>query len=68
MKAFFEEYGFLVLAAIVVVLLISMASPLGTWIKASVKSLVYTFNASANSGLTNALTNATTNADALTVQ
>lgn len=43
MKDFFSEYGFLALAAIVVVILIAMASPVGAKIKEYVLSLVGKF-------------------------
>ena len=40
MKAFFEEYGFIVLSAIVVLLLIAMTSPLGDTIQESAEGIV----------------------------
>ena len=48
MKSFFEEYGFIALAAIVVVLLIAMATPVGTAIKNSVLGLVDKFGSTTN--------------------
>ena len=43
MKAFFEEYGFVALAAIVVIILIVMASPIGTTILNSLTTFVSNF-------------------------
>ena len=40
MKAFFEEYGFIVLSAIVVLLLVGMASPIGEKVKDSTINIV----------------------------
>lgn len=40
MKSFFEEYGFVILAAIVVVILIAMATPLGSLVKSQITSIV----------------------------
>lgn len=40
MKAFFEEYGFIVLSAIVVLLLVGMASPIGTKVQESTIKIV----------------------------
>lgn len=40
MKAFFEEYGFIVLSAIVVLLLVGMASPIGEKVKESTIGIV----------------------------
>lgn len=51
MKSFFEEYGFIALAAIVVVLLIAMATPVGNAIRNSVLGLIAKFTATTN-GLT----------------
>lgn len=49
MKAFFEEYGFIVLSAIVVLLLIGMASPVGDKIKTSAEGIVDTLTDAAES-------------------
>ena len=43
MKAFFEEYGFVALAAIVVIILIIMATPVGQAIETALKSRVQSF-------------------------
>ena len=43
MKAFFEEYGFVALAAIVVIILIIMATPVGQTIETALKSMVQSF-------------------------
>lgn len=43
MKAFFEEYGFVALAAIVVIILIIMATPVGKAIEEALKSMVNSF-------------------------
>ena len=51
MKAFLEEYGFVILIAIVIILLIVMATPVGNSIKASVLSLVDRFGGTATSKL-----------------
>ena len=40
MKAIFEEYGFVILAAVVVLLLIGMATPIGNAIETSIISVV----------------------------
>ena len=51
MKAFLEEYGFVILIAIVIILLIVMATPVGNSIKASVLGLVDRFSGTATSKL-----------------
>lgn len=43
MKNFFEEYGFVILAAIVVILLIAMASPIGSLIKVQISNVIVSF-------------------------
>ena len=43
MKSFLEEYGFVILIAIVVIMLVVIASPIGGTIKASVSGLVDSF-------------------------
>lgn len=53
MKAFLQEYGFSILAAIVVILLIMMVSPVGVSIKESLKSVVTNFSATAENGIDN---------------
>ena len=51
MKAFLEEYGFVILIAIVIILLIVMATPVGNSIKASILGLVDRFSNTATSKL-----------------
>lgn len=43
MKKFFEEYGFVILAAIVVILLIAIATPIGTLIRTNTSHIVESF-------------------------
>lgn len=43
MKSFFEEYGFVILAAIIVILLIAMATPIGTLIRSNISHIVESF-------------------------
>lgn len=43
MKAFFEEYGFVALAAIVIIILIVMATPIGQAINTNLNALVGSF-------------------------
>lgn len=54
MKAFLEEYGFAILAAIVVIVLIMMATPVGQAVKASLQSIVGKFTNTADNGLDSA--------------
>lgn len=51
MKAFLEEYGFSILAAIVVILLIMMISPVGVSIKESLGSIVNKFDGAVSNGI-----------------
>ena len=51
MKSFLEEYGFAILAAIVIILLIAMASPLGDIIRTQLSNIVNKFANSANKKL-----------------
>lgn len=51
MKAFLEEYGFAILSAIVVIILIMMISPVGTKIKESLTGITHSFTETADSGL-----------------
>ena len=44
MKTFLEEYGFVILIAIVIILLIVMATPVGSTIKASILGLTNSFD------------------------
>lgn len=53
MKAFLQEYGFSILAAIVVILLIMMISPVGVNIKESLKSVVTNFSTTTENGIDN---------------
>ena len=43
MKSFFEEYGFVILAAIVVILLIAMCTPIGNLVKTQITNIVDSF-------------------------
>lgn len=54
MKSFLEEYGFAILAAIIVIILIMMVSPVGTSVKESLGSVVFKFTGTANDGLDSA--------------
>ena len=54
MKSFLEEYGFAILAAIIVIILIMMVSPVGTSVKESLGSVVFKFTGTANEGLDSA--------------
>lgn len=54
MKSFLEEYGFAILAAIIVIILIMMVSPVGTSVKESLGSVVFKFTGTANKGLDSA--------------
>ena len=54
MKSFLEEYGFAILAAIIVIVLIMMVSPVGTAVRGSVDSIVHKFTGTANNGLDSA--------------
>lgn len=58
MKDFFSEYGFVILAALVVVALLVMVSPLGTQIKAAIEGLTTQFTTLGNNAITAAITNA----------
>ena len=51
MKKFFEEYGFVILAAIVVILLIAMATPIGDLVKIQVSEVVNSFGSKTQSKL-----------------
>ena len=51
MKSFLEEYGFAILAAIVVIVLILMASPVGQAIKAALLNVVEKFTNTTESAL-----------------
>ena len=53
MKAFLQEYGFSILAAIVIILLIMMISPVGVSIKESLNSVVTNFSSTAENGIDN---------------
>ena len=69
MKTFLEEYGFVILIAIVIILLIVMATPVGNSIKASVLSLVDRFSGTVTSKLDKTKTERTTalNGSTLTI-
>lgn len=51
MKSFFEEYGFVILAAVVVIALIAMVSPVGDAIEESLIGVVDGFTTKVNSEL-----------------
>ena len=51
MKAFLEEYGFSILAAIVVIVLIMMISPVGTSVKSALGGMIGKFDGSVQNGL-----------------
>ena len=53
MKSFFEEYGFVAIAAIVVVLLLVMVKPVGGMIQNQVNNLTNGFGTQVNSYMTN---------------
>ena len=44
MKKFFEEYGFTILASIVVILLITMTTPIGTVVKNNISNVIDSFS------------------------
>ena len=54
MKSFLEEYGFAILAAIIVIVLIMMVSPVGVAIRGSIDSVVLKFTGVADNGLDSA--------------
>lgn len=55
MKSFFEEYGFVILAAIVVILLIAMCTPLGNVVKQNITGIMNSFSGKTNSMLNEGL-------------
>lgn len=57
MKSFLEEYGLVVVAAIIIGLFISFASPFGNSIKTYITSTVDTFATSSESAVTGSLGN-----------
>ena len=57
MKSFLEEYGFAILAAIIVIVLIMMVSPVGVAIRGSIDSVVLKFTGVADNGLDSATGN-----------
>ncbi len=52
MKAIFEEYGFVILAAVVVLLLIGMTTPVGNAIETSIVSIVDNMTSQVNNQVT----------------
>ncbi len=48
MKSFFEEYGFVILAAIVVILLIAMITPIGSVVKKQITGIIISFDDKTN--------------------
>ena len=55
MKSFFEEYGFVILSAVVVIALIAMVTPVGTAIQNNLTSLVSSFTSFADTAISNAI-------------
>jgi len=51
MKSFFEEYGFVILSAIVVISLIAMVNPISEKISTGLSGVVDSFTTSVNSKL-----------------
>ncbi|MBR0461924.1 MAG: hypothetical protein IJJ00_04340 [Erysipelotrichaceae bacterium] len=51
MKSFFEEYGFVMLAAVVVIALIAMTSNVGEAIEGNITSLITSFSTKISSSL-----------------
>lgn len=51
MKSFFEEYGFVILAAIIVILLIVMATPIGDLIRIQIDNTINSFGSKTQSKL-----------------
>ena len=66
MKSFFEEYGFVILAAIVVILLIAMCTPLGKVVRQNIESIMNSFSAKTNSMLNDSLNTAVNTTNDLT--
>lgn len=56
MKSFLEEYGLVVVAAIIIGLFISFASPFGNSIKTYITGTVDNFAASSQSAITGSMT------------
>lgn len=52
MKAIFEEYGFVILAAVVVLLLIGMTTPIGNAIESSIIGIVDNMTEQVNNQVT----------------
>lgn len=52
MKAIFEEYGFVILAAVVVLLLIGMTSPIGSAIEDSIVGIIDNMSEQVNNQVT----------------
>ncbi len=63
MKSFLEEYGLVVVAAIIIGLFISFASPFGNSIKTYITSTVDNFAASSQSAITGSMGGETGNAN-----
>ena len=70
MKTFLEEYGFVILIAIVIILLVVMATPIGNTIKASVLGLTDSFGSKtvAKIDKTSKEVNTTLNGSELTIE
>lgn len=52
MKAIFEEYGFVILAAVVIILLIGMTTPIGKAIENSIVGIVDNMTSQVNGQIT----------------
>lgn len=52
MKAIFEEYGFVILAAVVILLLIGMTTPIGNAIESSIIGIVENMTEQVNKQVT----------------
>ena len=51
MKKFFEEYGFVILASIIVILLIAITTPIGTVVKNNISNIIDSFSDKASQKL-----------------
>lgn len=54
MKSFFEEYGFVMLAAVVLIALITMATPIAKTVQGNITSTMNSFSTKVSSDLGNA--------------
>ncbi|MDO4500335.1 MAG: hypothetical protein Q4B60_03560 [Erysipelotrichaceae bacterium] len=53
MKSFFEEYGFVMLAAVVLIALIAMASPIANTVQSNITTTMNSFSTKVSGDLTN---------------